>query len=138
MASRDTMAGGKRCPGRNDLDKGRGIVKIGVIADNHSGTADGADVPQQVVDGYAGVDLSVPCGVAGDWGTLARLALVAPVVGVLGGHNGNGEDKRISGKKRVSDAGGLRAGIVHDLVSQGVTTESHPTLRPAKGDLGDG
>src|SRR5262249_12357619 len=50
--------------------------------------------------------------------------------------NGNGDDRRIAGKKRVIDVGGLRAGVVHDLVAQGVTTESHPALRPASGELG--
>jgi putative phosphoesterase len=111
-------------------------MKIGVIADNHSRTPDGSDVPQQVLDAFAGCDLIVHCGDAGSWGTLDRLETVAPVVGVLGGHNGNGDDRRIDGKKRVIDAGGLRAGVVHDLVSQGVTTESHPALKPASGDLG--
>ena len=112
-------------------------MKVGVIADNHSGKADGSDVPRQVLDALTGVDLIVHCGDAGSWGTLDRLGTVAPVVGVLGGHNGNGEDRRISGKKRVIDVDGLRAGIVHDLVSQGVTTESHPSLRSAKGELGE-
>ena len=111
-------------------------MKIGVIADNHSGKPDGADVPQQVLDAFAGCDLIVHCGDAGSWGTFDRLETVAPVVAVLGGHNGNGDDRRIGGKKRVIDAGGLRAGVVHDLVSQGVTTESYPALKPAKGDLG--
>ena len=45
-----------------------------VIADNHSGTSDGRDVPQSVLDAFTGVDLIVHCGDAGTWGTLDRLA----------------------------------------------------------------
>ena len=111
-------------------------MKIGVIADNHSRTADGADLPQQVLDAFEGVDLIVHCGDAGSWGALDRLATVAPVVGVLGGHNGDGDDTRIAGHKRVIDLDRLRAGIVHDLVKQGLTTASAPALVPVSADLG--
>ena|SRR5256885_7110065 len=111
------------------------MQRIGVIADNHSRTADGADVPQAVLDAFAGVDLIVHCGDAGSWATLDRLATVAPVVGVLGGHNGEKDDPRITGKKRVIEVGGLRAGVVHDLVSQKLTTESNPKLVPADADF---
>lgn len=110
-------------------------MRIGVIADNHSRTDDGTDVPQEVLDAFAGVDLIVHCGDAGSWGALDRLASVAPVTGVLGGHNGNGEDARIAGETRVIDIGGLRAGVVHDLVRQGVLKESNPRVVPAKDDL---
>ena len=111
------------------------MTRIGVIADNHSRTPDGSDVPQAVLDAFAGVDLIVHCGDAGSWGTLDRLETVAPVVGVLGGHNGTGDDARIQGDKRVIDVGGLRAGVVHDLVTQKITTESAPTFKPTSDDL---
>ena len=113
-------------------------MKIGLIADNHSGKADGSDLPQQVLEAFAGCDLIVHCGDAGSWGTLDRLQSVAPVVGVLGGHNGSGDDRRISGTSRVIDLDGLRAGVVHDLVRQGITSESYPALKPASGDLATG
>src|SRR5256714_12837340 len=106
------------------------MTRIGVIADNHSRTADGSDVPQSVLDAFAGVALIVHCGDAGSWGTLDRLATVAPVIGVQGGHNGTGDDPRITGTKRVIDVDGLRAGVVHDLVLQGLTTASTPKLVP--------
>jgi uncharacterized protein len=106
------------------------VTRIGVIADNHSQATDGSDIPQAVLDAFVGVDLIVHCGDAGSWGTLDRLATIAPVVGVKGGHNGQSEDERIQGQKRVVDIGGLRAGIVHDLVKQGVTTESNPRFVP--------
>ena len=110
-------------------------MKIGVIADNHSQAADGTDLPQQVLDAFAGVDLIVHCGDAGSWGSLDRLATVAPVVGVKGGHNGGTEDARITGTKRVIDLEGLRAGVVHDLVLQKLTTQSAPQLVPVEQDL---
>ena len=114
------------------------MKRIGVIADNHSRTPDGSDVPQAVLDAFAGVDLIVHCGDSGSWGTLERLQTVAPVVGVSGGHNGEGDDARITGAKRVIELEGLRAGVVHDLVRQGLVTESTPRIVPASGDLGAG
>src|SRR2546423_10358661 len=81
------------------------MTRIGVIADNHSRTADGADVPQAVLDAFAGVDLIVHCGDAGSWATLDRLATVAPVVGVLGGHNREKDGPRIPRKQPVIDVG---------------------------------
>jgi len=112
------------------------MTRIGVLADNHSRAADGSDVPQAVLDAFAGVDLIVHCGDSGSWGTLDRLETVAPVVGVTGGHNGTGSDKRITGDRRVIDVGGLRAGVAHDLVTLGLTTESAPTFTPVSDDLG--
>src|SRR2546421_11456273 len=105
--------------------------RIGVIADNHSRTSDGADLPQPVLEAFNGVDLIVHCGDAGSWGTLDRLASIAPVIGVRGGHNGEGEDARISGETRVIDIGGARAGGVHDLLEPGGAKESSPHLGPA-------
>jgi uncharacterized protein len=111
------------------------MQRIGVIADNHSGSADGQDVPQAVLDAFKGVDLIVHCGDAGTWGTLDRLETVAPVVAVLGGHNGETADPRVDGQKRVIDVAGLRAGVVHDLVRQGILAESHPRIKPVSTDL---
>ncbi len=110
-------------------------MRIGVLADNHSRTPDGSDVPQAVLDAFAGVDLIVHCGDCGSWGALDRLETVAPVVGVTGGHNGEGSDMRIQGDRRVIDLGGLRAGIAHDLVARGITTESAPAFKPKSDDL---
>ena len=114
------------------------MKRIGVIADNHSGRADGSDLPQAVLDAFAGVNLIVHCGDSGSWGTLDRLQTVAPVVGVSGGHNGDGADARIAHVRRVIDVDGLRVGVVHDLVRQGVVTESHPRLVPTAKDLATG
>ena len=111
------------------------MQRIGVIGDNHSRVADGQDLPQGVLDAFKEVDLIVHCGDAGTWGTLDRLETVASVVAVLGGHNGEGVDRRVAGEKRVVDLAGVRAGVVHDLVKQGVLTESNPRMVPASGDL---
>src|SRR5436309_8480256 len=108
----------------------RDVTRIGVIADNHSRATDGSDVPQAVLDAFAGVDLIVHCGDAGSWGTLDRLATVAPVVAVKGGHNGSSEDDRVLGQKRVVDVRGLRSGMVHHLVSQCSRTATNPRPGP--------
>lgn len=111
------------------------MQRIGVIADNHSRTADGSDVPQAVLDAFAGVDLIVHCGDAGTWGTLDRLATVAPVVGVLGGHNGSAADPRVVGDRRVIEFAGRKVGMVHDLVGRGVMRETDPAFKPLADDL---
>ena len=110
------------------------MQRIGVIADNHSRTTDGSDVPQAVLEAFMGVDLIVHCGDAGSWGGLDRLASIAPVVGVRGGHNGDGDDTRISGQTRVLELEGLRVGVVHDFVQRGVLAQAHPAMKPATDD----
>ena len=111
------------------------MKRIGVIADSHSHAADGADLPDAVLKAFEGVDLIVHCGDAGAWGGLDRLATVAPVIGVLGGHNGQGEDPRITGTKRVVDLDGVRTGVVFDPVREGLFTQTHPSMKPASSDL---
>jgi hypothetical protein len=88
-----------------------------------------------VLDAFAGVDLIVHCGDAGSWGTLDQLATVAPVVAVLGGHNGSGPDARVSGDRRVIDFAGRRVGITHDLVERKVMIQTNPEFTSASGDL---
>ena len=110
-------------------------VRVGVIADNHSRTPDGADLPAGVLDAFAGADLIVHCGDARSWGTLDRLATVAPVVAVLGGDNGKEPDPRVSGDRRVIDVAGRRVGIVHDLVEKGAMKETNPGFVSPADDL---
>lgn len=112
------------------------MQRIGIIADNHSRAADGTDLPDAVLKAFAGVDLIVHCGDAGSWGTLDRLGAVAPVIAVLGGHNGRGEDPRVQGDRRVVDIAGRRVGIVHDLVEKNVMTQTHPRFQCVSNDLG--
>ena len=104
--------------------------RIGLIADNHSRTDDGSDLPDGVLRAFEGADLILHLGDAGsNWGTLDRLATVAPVLAVLGGQNGPDPDVRVRGLSRTETIDGLRVGMVHDLVSRGVTSESTPNLR---------
>jgi putative phosphoesterase len=104
-------------------------TRIGLIADNHSRTVDGADVPDAVLRAFDGADLILHLGDAGTWGTLDRLATVAPVLAVLGGHNGADPDVRVGGLTRIERIEGLRVGMVHDLVGRGVATETLTALR---------
>lgn len=97
--------------------------RIGLVADNHSRSEDGADVPDAVLRAFDGVDLVMHLGDAGTWGTLDRLATVAPVIAVLGGHNGISPDLRVAGLTRVEKIEGLRVGMVHDLVGRGAAAE---------------
>jgi putative phosphoesterase len=53
--------------------------RIGFLADTHSARADGSDLPDQVLDAFAGVDLIVHLGDIGRKAILDRLSAVAPV-----------------------------------------------------------
>jgi putative phosphoesterase len=53
--------------------------RIGFLADTHSAKADGSDLPDQVLDAFAGVDLIVHLGDIGRKAILDRLSAVAPV-----------------------------------------------------------
>src|SRR4029077_19464926 len=103
--------------------------RIGLIADNHSRTVDGADLPDAVLRAFDGADLILHLGDAGTWGTLDRLATVAPVLAVLRGHNGADPDLRVSGLTRIERIEGLRVGMVHDLVGRGAATETVSSLQ---------
>ena len=103
--------------------------RIGLIADNHSRTDDGSDLPDGVMRAFDGADLILHLGDAGSWGTFDRLATIAPVLAVLGGHNGPDPDVRVRGLSRTETIDGLRVGMVHDLVARGVTSESAPALK---------
>jgi putative phosphoesterase len=64
------------------------IRRIGFLADTHSRKADGSDLPQQVLDAFAGVDLIVHLGDIGQKGILERLRGVAPVLVPAGDNKG--------------------------------------------------
>jgi putative phosphoesterase len=99
-------------------------TRLGLIADNHSARPDGSDVPDAALRAFAGVDLILHLGDAGTWGTLDRLATMAPVIAVRGGHNGSADDPRVGGLSRVQEIEGLRVGMVHDLIGRGAATET--------------
>ena len=64
------------------------VRRIGFLADTHSRKADGSDLPQQVLDAFAGVDLIVHLGDVGAKGILERLASVAPLLVPAGDDKG--------------------------------------------------
>ncbi len=88
---------------------------IGLVADNHSASAEGADLPSGVLEAFAEVGLVIHCGDSGDRGALDRLEQTAPVIAVTGDHNPEGEDPRIQGATAVVQAGTTRIGVVHHL-----------------------
>jgi putative phosphoesterase len=104
-------------------------TRIGLIADNHSRSADGGDLPQAALDAFQGVDLILHCGDPGHVGTLDRLATLAPVLAVPGGHveGGRGrEDERLSAPTRVVDVGGVRIGMIHEIDKHGIEVRGAP------------
>jgi uncharacterized protein len=67
---------------------GRTARRVGFLADTHSAKADGSDLPDAVIDAFAGVDLVVHLGDIGRKAILDRLLAVAPVLVPVGGNKG--------------------------------------------------
>ena len=103
-------------------------TSIGLVADNHSANAEGADLPSGVLEAFADVGLVIHCGDSGDRGALDRLEEAAPVVGVTGDHNPEGEDPRIRGATAVVRAGRTRIGVVHHIEPAPGGRELAPSL----------
>src|SRR5262245_54790380 len=98
--------------------------RIGFLSDTHTTAADGGDLPAQLLDAFADVDLIVHLGHIQSPGTLDRLEQVAPVLAVqtalddkLFGEAMAAERQsgRTSGTTRILEAGGLRIGLVHNF-----------------------
>jgi uncharacterized protein len=62
--------------------------RVGFLADTHSAKADGSDLPEAVLDAFAGVDLVVHLGDIGRKAILDRLLALAPVLVPVGGNKG--------------------------------------------------
>lgn len=103
--------------------------RIGLIGDDHNGEDDGSDLPAEVLEAFAGVDLILHLGHMGvrellARGVLDRLAAVAPVLAVRDySTDSDGQQfvtpadgDRVAGLTRVVEAGGVRIGAVHSLV----------------------
>jgi putative phosphoesterase len=88
--------------------------RIGLVADSHSGAADGADLPEAVLAALRGVDLVIHLGDMGAVGALDRFATVAPVLATRGAH-AVGSDPRIAERARVVEAGRFALGALFDL-----------------------
>ncbi|MGI8793358.1 MAG: metallophosphoesterase family protein [Acidimicrobiales bacterium] len=57
-------------------------MRIAVSADLHRSEPDGSDIPEAVIDAFAGADLIALCGDIGVAGTIERFATMAEVVAV--------------------------------------------------------
>ena len=95
--------------------------RIGFLADTHSNKADGSDLPDQVLDAFAGVDLIVHLGDIGRKAILDRLSEVAPVwvpgerdKGYVPWQPTVGPDLD-AGHTKVVEAGDLSVGLVFNL-----------------------
>jgi len=92
------------------------VQRIGFLADTHSNKADGSDLPQQVFDAFAGVDLIVHLGDIGRKGIIDRLGEVAPVLVPAGDDKGwipAGRDD--VAPLKVIEAGGASVGLTFNL-----------------------
>lgn len=88
--------------------------RIGLVADSHSATPDGSDLPEAVLEALRGVDLVIHLGDMGAVGALDRFAGVAPVLATKGGH-AVGHDPRIAERVRVVEAGRFALGALFEL-----------------------
>jgi hypothetical protein len=86
--------------------------RIGFLADTHSRAKDGSDLPQSVLDAFAGVDLIVHLGDVGQKAILERLKTVAPVI------------EPAKGRGHVLEAGGVRIGMTFDIARPGLAVKA--------------
>jgi uncharacterized protein len=102
--------------------------RIGLVGDDHNAEEDGSDLPGEVLEALAGVDLILHLGHMGQRerfarGAVDRLETVAPVLGVRDfsvSQNGDplvspADGNRIAGVTRVVETNGIRIGLVHNL-----------------------
>lgn len=101
--------------------------RIGFLADTHSRQPDGSDLPQSVIDAFAGVDLIVHCGDIGNQGLLKRLATLAPVLATR--NDGNPGDKGAGELTRVIEAAGKRIGVVFEIGRPGIEVKVEDGLK---------
>jgi putative phosphoesterase len=94
-------------------------VRIALVADTHSASADGADLPDWLFPALDGVDRILHLGDMGAVGALDRFARVAPVLATRGAH-AVGDDARIAPGPFVIEAGGCAIGALFDLAKPGV------------------
>jgi putative phosphoesterase len=95
--------------------------RIGFVADTHCRQADGSDLPVEVLEAFAGVDLIVHLGDMGEKGVLDRLATVAPVLATRNTRaDPTEEGGRVAMATRVLEAGGLKIGAMFELGIEGV------------------
>jgi putative phosphoesterase len=94
--------------------------RVGFLADTHSAKADGSDLPDRVLEAFAGVDLVVHLGDIGRKGILDRLLGVAPVLVPVGGNKGyvpwlEGGGESTEAPVRVITSGDHAVGLCFNL-----------------------
>lgn len=89
-------------------------MKVGLISDTHS-AGSGRDLPQQVFQALAGVDLILHCGDLECLGVLDNLETLAPVLAVRGYEDPTEEGDRLATVTRVVPVEGVNIGMVHDI-----------------------
>jgi putative phosphoesterase len=94
--------------------------RVGFLADTHSAKADGSDLPDPVLDAFAGVDLVVHLGDIGRKAILDRLLAVAPVWVPVGGNKGyipwqSGGADETAPPVRAFESGGAVVGLTFNL-----------------------
>jgi len=103
-------------------------MKVGLISDTHS-AGSGQDLPKQVFQALAGVDLILHCGDLECLGVLDSLETVAPVLAVRGYEDPTEEGDRLATTTRVVPLEGVNIGMVHDIQwpTPGITTSPDGT-----------
>ena len=98
-------------------------MKVGLISDTHS-AGSGRDLPQEILQALAGVDLILHCGDLECLGVLDYLETVAPVLAVRGYEDPIEPGERLADTTRVVPVDGVRIGMVHDIQwpATGITT----------------
>lgn len=103
-------------------------MKVGLISDTHS-AGSGQNLPKQVFQALAGVDLILHCGDLECLGVLDSLERVAPVLAVRGYEDPTEEGGRLATTTRVVPLEGVNLGMVHDIQwpTPGITTSPDGT-----------
>ena len=103
-------------------------MKVGLISDTHS-AGSGQNLPKQVFQALAGVDLILHCGDLECLGVLDSLEKVAPVLAVRGYEDPTEEGDRLAATTRVVALEGVNIGMVHDIQwpTPGITTSPDGT-----------
>ncbi len=100
-------------------------MKIGLISDTHM-AGNGRDLPSQVLESFAGVDLILHCGDLECLGVLDYLERVAPVLAVRGYEDPTESGNRLASTTRVVQTEGLAIGMVHDIQWPGPRIDTGP------------
>lgn len=89
--------------------------RVGVVADTHCASADGSDIPGTLLRALEGCDLILHCGDITHFGTLDRLATVAPVIAVRSAADPAPDGLRLHDGPILVRAGRTLIGMAADL-----------------------